>query len=139
MSQPTGVVGVGASRSVLRTRPVCGSLAPPNAGAGGLCSCLKQIAQRLDEGGQEGQIGHETRAWTYKKLPKPRPSPERRLEDAEFAALRELLDNFDQLVVDVLVATRMRMGEAQGLHKAHTDLKRKVVQHRIGRDREGCG
>ncbi|WP_446499881.1 tyrosine-type recombinase/integrase [Nocardia uniformis] len=33
----------------------------------------------------------------------------------------------DQLIVDVLLGTGMRMGEAQGLHKEHIDLKRKTI------------
>ncbi|WP_191094283.1 tyrosine-type recombinase/integrase [Nocardia colli] len=60
-------------------------------------------------------------------LPKAGPSPERFLEDDEFVALREPLEELDQLIVDVLVGTGMRMGEAQGLHKEHIDLKRKTI------------
>ncbi|QIS10761.1 tyrosine-type recombinase/integrase [Nocardia arthritidis] len=60
-------------------------------------------------------------------LPKPGPSPERHLEDEEIAALRDPLEPFDQLIVDVLLGTGMRMGEAQGLHKEHIDLKRKTI------------
>ncbi|MFE2999353.1 tyrosine-type recombinase/integrase [Nocardia sp. NPDC059246] len=70
------------------------------------------------------------------KLPKPGPSPERHLEDEEFSALREPLDIFDQLVIDVLVGTGMRMGEAQGLHKEHIDLKRKVISVEWAWDKE---
>ncbi|BCK57410.1 tyrosine-type recombinase/integrase [Nocardia wallacei] len=70
------------------------------------------------------------------KLPKPGPSPERYLEDEEFAALRDPLEPFDQLVVDVLVGTGMRMGEAQGLHKEHVDLKRKVITVEWAWDKE---
>ncbi|WP_327141355.1 tyrosine-type recombinase/integrase [Nocardia sp. NBC_01327] len=61
------------------------------------------------------------------ELPKPGPTPERYLEDDEFNALRAPLDDFDQLVVDVLIGTGMRMGEVQGLHREHIDLKRKTI------------
>ncbi|MFD6357197.1 tyrosine-type recombinase/integrase [Nocardia tengchongensis] len=61
------------------------------------------------------------------EMPKPGPTPERYLEDDEVAALRAPLDEFDQLIVDVLVGTGMRMGEAQGLHREHIDLKRKTI------------
>lgn len=60
-------------------------------------------------------------------LPKPGPSPERFLEDNEFVALRKPLEEADQLIVDVLLGAGLRMGEAQGLHKEHIDLKRKTV------------
>ncbi|MFI6215920.1 tyrosine-type recombinase/integrase [Nocardia brasiliensis] len=60
-------------------------------------------------------------------LPKAGPTPERYLEDEELAALRDPLDSLDQLIVDVLEGTGMRMGEAQGLHKEHIDLKRKLI------------
>ncbi len=60
-------------------------------------------------------------------LPKPGPTPERYLEDDEFEALRKPLDEFDQLIVDVLIGTGMRMGEAQGLHREHIDIKRKTI------------
>ncbi|MFB7724594.1 tyrosine-type recombinase/integrase [Nocardia sp. NPDC056100] len=61
------------------------------------------------------------------KLPKPGPSPERHLEDEEVNGLRDPLEPIDQLIVDVLLGTGMRMGEAQGLHKEHIDLKRQTV------------
>ncbi|WP_282775916.1 tyrosine-type recombinase/integrase [Nocardia sp. CC201C] len=61
------------------------------------------------------------------ELPKAGPTPERYLEDEEFAALREPLDSFDRLVVDVLIGTGMRLGEAQGLHIEHIDLKRELI------------
>ncbi|UGT45169.1 site-specific integrase [Nocardia yamanashiensis] len=61
------------------------------------------------------------------ELPKAGPTPERYLEDDEFAALREPLDDFDRFIVDVLIGTGMRMGEAQGLHREHIDLKRKTI------------
>ncbi|MFC9433990.1 tyrosine-type recombinase/integrase [Nocardia sp. NPDC057030] len=60
-------------------------------------------------------------------LPKAGPSPERFLEDDEYSGLREPLEEFDRLIIDVLVGTGMRMGEAQGLHKEHIDLKRKTI------------
>ncbi|WP_327114149.1 site-specific integrase [Nocardia sp. NBC_01730] len=60
-------------------------------------------------------------------LPKAGPSPERFLEIEEYAALREPLEPADRLIVDVLIGTGMRMGEAQGLHKEHIDLKRKTI------------
>ncbi|MET7770172.1 tyrosine-type recombinase/integrase [Nocardia sp. NPDC005366] len=60
-------------------------------------------------------------------LPKAGPSPERFLEVEECAALREPLEDADRLIVDVLLGTGMRMGEAQGLHKEHIDLKRKTI------------
>ncbi|MFE3254155.1 tyrosine-type recombinase/integrase [Nocardia sp. NPDC059091] len=60
-------------------------------------------------------------------LPKPGPSPERHPEDDEIRALRAPLESFDQLIVDVLLGTGMRVGEAQGLHKEHIDLKRKTI------------
>ncbi|MEC3952866.1 tyrosine-type recombinase/integrase [Nocardia sp. CDC153] len=60
-------------------------------------------------------------------LPKPGPSPERHLEDEEVAALRDPLEPFDQLILDVLLGTGMRMGEAQGLHREHIDIKRKTI------------
>ncbi|MEU7140864.1 tyrosine-type recombinase/integrase [Nocardia sp. NPDC046473] len=60
-------------------------------------------------------------------LPKPGPSPERFLEDEEYMALWEPLEDMDRLIADVLVGTGMRMGEAQGLHKEHIDLKRKTI------------
>lgn len=60
-------------------------------------------------------------------LPKPGPSPERFLEDDECAALRDPLDIADQLIIDVLLGAGLRMGEAQGLHKEHIDLKRKIL------------
>lgn len=60
-------------------------------------------------------------------LPKAGPSPERFLEAEEYLALREPLEEADRLIVDVLIGTGMRMGEAQGLHKEHIDLKRKTI------------
>ncbi|MGX1805187.1 tyrosine-type recombinase/integrase [Nocardia sp. NPDC055321] len=60
-------------------------------------------------------------------LPKPGPTPERYLEDEEVAALREPLEPFDQLIIDVLLGTGMRMGEAQGLHKEHIDFRRNTI------------
>lgn len=60
-------------------------------------------------------------------LPKAGPSPERFLEDEEYAGLREPFDELDQLIIDVLIGTGMRMGEAQGLHKEHIDIKRKTI------------
>ncbi|MGN2640526.1 tyrosine-type recombinase/integrase [Nocardia takedensis] len=60
-------------------------------------------------------------------LPKAGPSPERFLEVEEFEALRVPLEEADQLIVDVLIGTGMRMGEVQGLHKEHIDLKRKTI------------
>ncbi|MEU6584110.1 tyrosine-type recombinase/integrase [Nocardia sp. NPDC046763] len=70
-------------------------------------------------------------------LPKPGPSPERHLEDDEIAALRAPLDMFDQLIVDVLLGTGMRVGEAQGLHKEHIDLKRKTISIEWAWDKAG--
>lgn len=60
-------------------------------------------------------------------LPKAGPSPERFLEDEEYAALHAPLEEADQLIIDVLIGTGMRMGEAQGLHKEHIDLKRQTI------------
>ncbi|MFD7845072.1 hypothetical protein ACFV4K_19320 [Nocardia sp. NPDC059764] len=50
-------------------------------------------------------------------LPKPGPSPERHLEEDEIAALRVPLDTLDALIVDILLGTGMRVGEAQGPRK----------------------
>lgn len=40
---------------------------------------------------------------------------------------QSLVDLPGRLIIDVLIGTGMRMGEAQGLHKEHIDLKRKTI------------
>ncbi len=60
-------------------------------------------------------------------LPKPGPMPERYLDDSEISAIKASLTEFDQLIVDVLLGTGMRLGEAMGLHWENVDLKRKTI------------
>ncbi|MFE3023219.1 tyrosine-type recombinase/integrase [Nocardia tengchongensis] len=60
-------------------------------------------------------------------LPKPGPMPERYLDDSEVSAITESLSDFDQLVVEVLLGTGMRLGEAMGLHWENVDLKRRLI------------
>lgn len=60
-------------------------------------------------------------------LPKIGPSPDRFLEAVEVAAIRAPLASEDQFVMDLLLGTGMRWGEAVGLHWEHVDLERKMV------------
>ncbi|MEV6070035.1 tyrosine-type recombinase/integrase [Nocardia sp. NPDC052001] len=60
-------------------------------------------------------------------LPKPGPMPERYLDISETSAIMASLSDFDQLVVDVLLGTGIRLGEAMGLHWENVDLKRRLV------------
>lgn len=61
------------------------------------------------------------------ELPKSPPPPERYLEDEEFEAIRASLSDFDQLLVDVLVGTGVRLGEALGIHRESIDTERRVL------------
>ncbi|MFE3052683.1 tyrosine-type recombinase/integrase [Nocardia sp. NPDC059239] len=60
-------------------------------------------------------------------LPKPGPMPERYLDDSEISAIIESMSDFDQLVMEVLLGTGMRLGEAMGLHWENVDLKRCLI------------
>ncbi|MFE3105059.1 tyrosine-type recombinase/integrase [Nocardia tengchongensis] len=53
------------------------------------------------------------------------------------AALRAPLDTLDALIVDVLLGTGMRVGEAQGLHKEHIDLQRRTISIEWAWDKAG--
>lgn len=55
-------------------------------------------------------------------LPKSGPTPDRYLTDSEVAAIFASLDDFDRLLVEVLLGTGMRLGEAMGLHWESVDL-----------------
>ncbi|WP_328411110.1 tyrosine-type recombinase/integrase [Nocardia sp. NBC_00403] len=41
--------------------------------------------------------------------------------------MHEPLEAADRLIIDVLIGTGMKMGEAQDLHKEHIDLERKTI------------
>ncbi|UGT71566.1 site-specific integrase [Nocardia gipuzkoensis] len=60
-------------------------------------------------------------------LPKPGPMPERYLDDEEVRAIEVSLDSFDLAVVELLLGTGVRLGEAMGLHWESVDLKRREI------------
>lgn len=70
-------------------------------------------------------------------LPRVGPTPERYLEDDEYKAIRAPMDPFDQLALDLLIGTGMRLGEALGLHWESVDLERKEIRIEWAYDREG--
>ena len=57
------------------------------------------------------------------KLPKPSPSPDRFLSDAECEALRKFLDEEWEILFDLLLGTGMRFGEGLALHWEDVDLQ----------------
>ncbi|WP_280424645.1 tyrosine-type recombinase/integrase [Nocardia carnea] len=61
------------------------------------------------------------------ELPPIPPGPDRYLTDEEVSAIQASLDDFDLLIVDVLLGAGLRLGEALGLHWEHVDLKRREV------------
>lgn len=72
-------------------------------------------------------------------VPKPDPSPERYLSDAEVTAVRDLLEGFDRFVFDVLIGTGARWGEAVALTWDHVDVKNRTVEIAIAYDRAAKG
>lgn len=60
-------------------------------------------------------------------LPKSGPTPDRYLTDNELEAVFRSLDAFDRLVVELLLGTGVRLGEAMGLHWESVDLNRKLM------------
>src|SRR5699024_1648649 len=60
-------------------------------------------------------------------LPRGSGVVERYLSDAELATIRWGLPEHDQLTINLLVGTGLRLGEALGLHWDHVDLLRKTV------------
>ncbi|ORL83934.1 tyrosine-type recombinase/integrase [Prescottella equi] len=61
------------------------------------------------------------------KLPKGGKKVDRYLTRDEVADLAGVLDNADRLVVELLVGTGLRLGEALGLHWESVDLSRRTI------------
>jgi integrase len=60
-------------------------------------------------------------------LPKIGPMPDRYLDDDEIAAIQASLDAFDLVVVELLLGTGIRLGEAMGLHWESVNIQRREV------------
>lgn len=69
-------------------------------------------------------------------LPRSGPTPERYLDDCEYKAIRAPMFELDQLLMDTLIGTGMRLGEALGLHWESIDFDRKTITVEWAWDRE---
>lgn len=62
------------------------------------------------------------------RLPKTDNKVDRYLTRQEVADIREALDDRDQLVLDILIGTGLRLGEALGLHWESVDLAHRTIR-----------
>jgi integrase len=103
---------------------------PVSEGGKGLSPSTVQKLYRLLSGSLRAAVNADLisrNPCTDISLPRIGPTPDRFLEADEVAAIRAPLEADDQFVMDVLVGTGLRWGEAVGLHWEHVDLVRKVI------------